>query len=1109
MVWKLSKGVICNSKKRTRTAAFLAAVLFTLSTVVQGATPFVDRAFAATNLSVSPSEHVPIEGGAPAAVSTADARGYEDLVFSFDYDSSKLDSTGGDNFEYGVRVDGGADQELGSVDGEANTGPNEVGDKSHSLLAVIDSQLEFYFKNNGDSATNDKIDITNIQLSGDAIAPDYTYGFTVSGDKAFIKDEAKEFSVTTTTDDPNGSNSPMVRAYFNDNGANGNYEYKDDSGTYQAFDGTTGFGPAEGFEFENDATTDFKATYATAGNYSANIQFRDVSDSSVVAEKNVPFTVTSPAISTPPLAAAKTSETVRPANLRFDGWYFYNDSTNTPSTETVPGQYDIVTDPANPSTGALKFSSPDKMTIATNLYAGTKLADIAQIGYSSYNTTDQNAKTFIQFNVSFDGSDGWQNRLSYIPPTSNGTWQQNEGVQNGDGLWQWSGMISGDATSWPDGDTNAYRSWNDIINSFPDAKIHDGQLGQLVVRSDPNSTNYLDRIYLATASANVNYDFEKAAAFDTTAPSVPELVFPANGQVLNAKDMYVDWSESTDDQTAPSNIVYQYRLYLENPETNPSANTRYAKDYTGSTRHPASGYAPGTPEDNYFWRVQAVDEAGNESGWSDVRDFVIDNTTPPKVTGIHIEQNGNDLGINPFTNDRRITVDWDDSDDTNFDHYEYQADRNKTAPYEFTTKVTSSERSGTIRDQDGAYNYRVRAIDSAGNVGAWSEWVSITLDRVNPVAEITSPREGTVSGMVSIEGTVTDANPMNTHFRISGPDGYNKTDTKRDGRASHKIDWDTSGLDDGEYTIYFATRDKAGNKDGSPNNLSGQSVDQVVVTVDSTKPSLTVTNPDGSTIQSGTVSVLGTSDDNGEVEKIEFRVLSDKCQTPAMFGPVTVTDYDGINFRYDFDTTQLVDGLYCFKVTSFDQSGNKRFKEIVVSIAQPVAGEDDEAPTDGSGTDSDAPADDTPSTNPDNAGNTGSNTGSNGRSTDGAGNAQDDSTAASQSGNNPFFVATTQSPITSFLQNAGVSSNVASATDSTQNEDTGVLAAETENDQRAESGFAEPASEDANDTLGEQNEEAGFLGGLALYWWPLIVVAAAALVWYIIGVFRRRRNEEA
>jgi|GEM_PF-1611482 len=144
-----------------------------------------------------------------------------------------------------------------------------------------------------------------------------------------------------------------------------------------------------------------------------------------------------------------------------------------------------------------------------------------------------------------------------------------------------------------------------------------------------------------TASAGWTDDF----TVDGSAPSVPSNLSPGDGAALNSSDLFVDWSESTDNFTDQNDISYEYRLFLDEIDANnyedSSDDSRFEEDYTGSTRHPSSGFAPGTPEDTYFWKIRACDQAGNCSDWSSVWEFTIDNTAPI-LSGLTAIENEND-----------------------------------------------------------------------------------------------------------------------------------------------------------------------------------------------------------------------------------------------------------------------------------------------------------------------------------------------------------------------------------------------------------------------------------------------------------------------------------
>ncbi|USN96388.1 MAG: chitobiase/beta-hexosaminidase C-terminal domain-containing protein [Candidatus Nomurabacteria bacterium] len=240
-----------------------------------------------------------------------------------------------------------------------------------------------------------------------------------------------------------------------------------------------------------------------------------------------------------------------------------------------------------------------------------------------------------------------------------------------------------------------------------------------------DTSGLTDGNYYVKAGANDNAGNNRTVTqhftIDSMAPVVA-ITSPSNGDVVRGT---VTVSGSVTDVNPD-----HYYLVIKNSSGHVVAgpgvvNTANVADYNWNTSS--------LPDGTYTIFLAARDAAGNRDGGSEQSVTVtVDNTPPAQVSGVHILQNSVDLGTNAFVNERDVTVDWNDSTDANFDHYQYQADADKATPYDFTTTVSASERSGSIRDQDGTYNYRVRAIDAAGNVGQWSDWVSVTLDRIDP-----------------------------------------------------------------------------------------------------------------------------------------------------------------------------------------------------------------------------------------------------------------------------------------------------------------------------------------------------------------------------------------
>ena len=98
------------------------------------------------------------------------------------------------------------------------------------------------------------------------------------------------------------------------------------------------------------------------------------------------------------------------------------------------------------------------------------------------------------------------------------------------------------------------------------------------------------------------------AATDTTAPPVPTLVSPANTAHTNDTTPFFDWTAVTD-----ASAVY-YQLLVDN-------NSDFSSPVINITRTTWSCYGVTTAmaRGTYYWKVRAVDAAGNASAWTSTR----------------------------------------------------------------------------------------------------------------------------------------------------------------------------------------------------------------------------------------------------------------------------------------------------------------------------------------------------------------------------------------------------------------------------------------------------------------------------------------------------------
>jgi len=242
----------------------------------------------------------------------------------------------------------------------------------------------------------------------------------------------------------------------------------------------------------------------------------------------------------------------------------------------------------------------------------------------------------------------------------------------------------------------------------------------------------------------------------------------------------------------------------------------------------------------YTLRAQGRDLAINWSKATPDIQITIDRTAPR--TPDKLKFTNPNLLCGGITNSYTITAVWDDNGDNLSGVKEFIYSVDTPGIMGWTTRVSATQRPGQFNQGEGIYTFKVKAVDNAGNEGEWSNTCSVTYDTTAPDVEITSPTEQYVAGTVEIRGTVTDANPHHywfviensSHVKVAGPGQVNDTNPFTDKLL---LNWDTSSLPDGQYTIKLEARDSANNKDSG-------SVKWLVVNVDNTPPETTATGID-------------------------------------------------------------------------------------------------------------------------------------------------------------------------------------------------------------------------------------------------------------------------
>lgn len=264
---------------------------------------------------------------------------------------------------------------------------------------------------------------------------------------------------------------------------------------------------------------------------------------------------------------------------------------------------------------------------------------------------------------------------------------------------------------------------------------------------------------------------------DVLLPSVPNLLAPGNRILTNVAVLLLKWTQSSD---ASGILGYEVEL-----------------DGTGIPVTLTNLATLQLPEGVHRWRVRAIDNAGNPSAYTSFWTNRID-VTPPKNLQLVRPLDG------VSTNTVTPTFQWTKSSDTNgLAGYEMEVDG---------VLVSLGTNTNTLSAPlaDGIHQWRVRAVDRAGNRGAFSlpRDVQTGFDSTPPsVPVLIGPTEGV---------TLTNVNVLFVwHAALDGESGVGAYHLNIDGDTNN-IQLGTnvllSGMGTGLHVWSVQAIDKSGNR---------------------------------------------------------------------------------------------------------------------------------------------------------------------------------------------------------------------------------------------------------------------------------------------------------
>jgi hypothetical protein len=239
----------------------------------------------------------------------------------------------------------------------------------------------------------------------------------------------------------------------------------------------------------------------------------------------------------------------------------------------------------------------------------------------------------------------------------------------------------------------------------------------------------------------------------------------------------------------------------------------------------------------------------------------------------------------------------------------------------YATCTTPKSYTATNINAAGAYTFRVRASDAAGNQDASAATFAWNVDNAAPAnVNLSSPTAGPVRGSITLTSGATDSGGSllrGVQFKLDGANLQAEDTT-----SPYTITWDTTTATAGSHTLSAVATDNAGNTTTASN---------VVVTVDNLNPTGSLTAPLASAnVRGNAVNLTASSADGGS------GVASAKFQrSPAGGNTWTdiATDSSATGgYTATWDTTAVTDGLYDLRVITADNAGNTFTSPLVTNV---------------------------------------------------------------------------------------------------------------------------------------------------------------------------------
>ena len=179
------------------------------------------------------------------------------------------------------------------------------------------------------------------------------------------------------------------------------------------------------------------------------------------------------------------------------------------------------------------------------------------------------------------------------------------------------------------------------------------------------------------------------------------------------------------------------------------------------------------------------------------------------------------------------------------------------------------------------------------------------LDLTAPSVSVSGPAGGsTVSGTVTVSANASDnVGVASVQFFLDGS-ALGAADTS----APYGVSWNTAGAPNGLHLLTALARDAAGNATTS----SALTVTVNNAVLDTTAPSVSLSNPAGGSTVSGTVTVSASASDGVGVANVQFLLDGAAIGSPDTSAPYSTT----------WNTTAVANGSHTLRAVAVDAAGN-------------------------------------------------------------------------------------------------------------------------------------------------------------------------------------------